>query len=151
MDLRGTTGDPPSDRRFPPADGRPRSRRAADGRARPGAGRSGRDAGPHAPQGRPAGEDLRRLRPALRLAAEMGAGVGRGAILLGALPPAARRRPGVRQAVAELFPCPCDPVSCRRAAPARCVGVLDLCHCQNACGCRKTAVYWPPPHVPESP
>jgi len=37
-------------------------------------------------EGRSAGEDLRGVRPAVRLAQEMGALLGRGALLLGTLP-----------------------------------------------------------------
>jgi hypothetical protein len=40
-------------------------------------------------EGRSAGEDMRGVRPAVRLAQEMGALLGRGALLLGALPASA--------------------------------------------------------------
>jgi len=49
-----------------------------------------------APQGRPAAETLRRLRAALRLAEEMGAGLGHGAVLF-------RPLPGPGAAAREIF------------------------------------------------
>ncbi|CAA9252769.1 MAG: hypothetical protein AVDCRST_MAG08-2190, partial [uncultured Acetobacteraceae bacterium] len=52
-----------------------------------------------APQAEPAGEDLRRLRTAFRVAEEVGAGLGAGALLLGRLP--GRAAPGRAGAAAR--------------------------------------------------
>jgi hypothetical protein len=51
-------------------------------------------ADPDAPQIRPAAKDMRDLRQAIRVAQEMGKGLGRGALLLAAVPGRPSASPG---------------------------------------------------------